>query len=254
MKIRADMILRQLQKRHFKRNDVFLTQVKNGRSWGSENLLIMDALAIRRSWTRPCYIGYEVKISRSDFVRDEKWPGYLQYCHEFYFACPVGLISPEELPKQVGLIYYDPQKDSIVTKRRALYRPIEISSEMLMYIIMSKFDDDRHPFFSDQREMLEAWVEDKKSRKELGNKVKSKLMQEIRMMKEQNQELKRIVGDVEVYKNIEEVLLNHGFSPWNRERWPKDLDKALSVSMSPEVVSDINRLSQLIERLRKAVS
>mgnify|MGYP001399901979 FL=1 len=254
MKIRADMILRQLQKRHFKRNDVFLTQVKNGRSWGSENLLIMDALAIRRSWTRPCYIGYEVKISRSDFVRDEKWPGYLQYCHEFYFACPVGLISPEELPKQVGLIYYDPQKDSIVTKRRALYRPIEISSEMLMYIIMSKFDDDRHPFFSDQREMLEAWVEDKKSRKELGNKVKSKLMQEIRMMKEQNQELKRIVGDVEVYKNIEEVLLNHGFSPWNRERWPKDLDKALSVSMSPEVVSDINRLSQLVERLRKAVS
>lgn len=254
MKIRADMILRQLQKRHFNRNDVFLTQVKNGRSWGSENLLIMDALAIRRSWTRPCYIGYEVKISRSDFVRDEKWPGYLQYCHEFYFACPVGLILPEELPKQVGLIYYDSQKDSIVTKRRALYRPIEISSEMLMYIIMSKLDDNRHPFFSDHREMLQAWVEDKKARKDLGNKVKSRLMQEIRKLEEENQELKRIVRDVEVYKNIEEVLLNHGFSPWNRERWPKDLDKALSVSMSPEVVSDINRLSQLVERLRKVVS
>lgn len=252
MKIRADMILRQLQKRHFKRGDVFLTEIKNGPSWNSSNLLILDALAIRKSWTKPCFTGYEVKVNRSDFLRDQKWPGYLQYCHEFYFACPVGLISPEELPKGVGLIYYNLEKDCISTKRKALYRPIEISTEMLMYIITAKFDSDRHPFFSDRREQLEAWVQDKISRRDLGYRVNMKLLEKISQLEKENSELKRQVDDICLFKEIEKVFEKHGY--WNRGKWADDLDKALSASIPPKVIADINMLSQLVESLRRAVS
>ncbi len=53
-------------------------------------------------------ISYEVKISRSDFLRDIKQPmkqrrGRL-YSSQFYFATPPGLIKPNEIPDWAGLI------------------------------------------------------------------------------------------------------------------------------------------------------
>lgn len=53
----------------------------------------------------------ETKISRADFLRDFKKPfrakgrGIGKYR---YFACPTGLIKPEELPEKWGLIYVEP--------------------------------------------------------------------------------------------------------------------------------------------------
>jgi len=69
---------------------------------------------------------YEIKISRADFLKDfkkgvynneffvdsgwKKTPIELKHqttrSHYFYYVCPVGLISPEEIPEKYGLIYY----------------------------------------------------------------------------------------------------------------------------------------------------
>lgn len=65
----------------------------------------MDALAIRTTTYHEALIGFEVKVSRADFVADKKWKRYLPYCDEFYFACPTGLIHPDEIPDYVGLAY-----------------------------------------------------------------------------------------------------------------------------------------------------
>ncbi len=49
---------------------------------------------------------HEVKVNRSDFLtemKSQKWIKYLSYCTQLYFACPLGLILPKELPKGVGL-------------------------------------------------------------------------------------------------------------------------------------------------------
>lgn len=53
----------------------------------------------------------EAKVSRSDFLADKK-KAFRQKPAEGvgkfrYFACPVGLIKPEELPPRWGLIYVD---------------------------------------------------------------------------------------------------------------------------------------------------
>ncbi len=261
IKVRSDMILRQLRKRHVNKarlDDVFLTEVKNGQSYVPQGqLLILDALAIRKSWAKPCFTGYEVKVSRSDFMRDQKWPGYMQYCHEFYFACPKGLIKLDELPKDVGLIYYNPEKDSISTKRKALYRPIEISQEMLMYIIMSKFDSDRHPFFSSQRELLEAWVKDKENMTELGHIVGTKMAQRLSDLERENKRLKAknewLTQESKLLNEIRDVLLAHGIRLYRGE-WAKQLDKALKSSLPPNIAANIDQLTQVVEKLRRAVS
>lgn len=69
-----------------------------------QGLLKFDGLAITKSYTKPNIIGYEIKVSRNDFLQDNKWHLYLQYCNEFYFVVPKGLVKKEELPDHVGLI------------------------------------------------------------------------------------------------------------------------------------------------------
>lgn len=53
-------------------------------------------------------IAYEIKVSRSDFLRDIKDPGKrawaLTFTDEFYYVAPRHLISAKELPDDCGLI------------------------------------------------------------------------------------------------------------------------------------------------------
>ena len=51
--------------------------------------------------------GYEIKVSRADFLQDKKWESYLKFCNWFYFVTPVGIIDPKELPDSIGLIEVD---------------------------------------------------------------------------------------------------------------------------------------------------
>lgn len=66
-----------------------------------------DVYSIARSYTRPSPIAYEVKISRSDFLKDTgaaKWSRYLDYAGGVMFACPAGLLAPADLPAGTGLM------------------------------------------------------------------------------------------------------------------------------------------------------
>ena len=58
---------------------------------------------------------YEVKISRSDFLRDKKKGKWAYFENKttfnlpnyFSYVCPEGLIKPEEIPAYAGLYYYE---------------------------------------------------------------------------------------------------------------------------------------------------
>ena len=113
MKCNASEILRLLRSRH--KDDVFVDEVKTGPT--GNGLLILDAWAMKKSWSRPSTIGYEIKVSRSDFTRDSKWHGYLDYCNEFYFVAPPGIIRPDELPPEAGLLTVASTKTKVFTKK-----------------------------------------------------------------------------------------------------------------------------------------
>ena len=106
--ITEKMIVGLLRVRH--KDEFFISQCKDGP--GHENhrrrrVAIMDGFAISNSWTsKKPYTCYEIKTSRSDFLSDKKWEKkYLPLCDRFYFVCPDGMIKPEELPDEAGLIY-----------------------------------------------------------------------------------------------------------------------------------------------------
>ena len=256
--IRADMILHQLQKRHTggQVKDAFFTEVKNGSSWFNDNLLRLDAIAIKKSWKSPCITGYEVKIDRQDFLRDDKWPGYLKYCHRFSFTCPVGLILPDELPDEVGLIYYNPEKDYLTTKRKAAFRMIEIPWEMLYYLVLSRLDSDRHPFFSNRREYLQAWVRDKADRQELAYIVSSKMAELVKAAEDKAVKLERkekeFEEELELLGRIRKILDAHGIRTYS---WQLEgaLKEALSRGMPPQMTETLERINRDVGNLIKAV-
>jgi hypothetical protein len=70
----------------------------------SDTGLRFDVVGIAK-YTRQVRI-YEVKSSRTDFLRDGKWEKYLDYCTHFSFVAPAGAIFRWELARGVGLIEY----------------------------------------------------------------------------------------------------------------------------------------------------
>ena len=147
-KVTANQILKKLKTLHTQKPDpralpdAFYAEVKSGRT--RPGYLRFDAVAIKQSWAKPCIMGYEIKVSRSDFLRDKKWQNYQKYCHEFYFVSPPGVVKIEDLDAagcgDVGLIYYSAEHDTLFVKRRAMYRKIDLRSPevvgMLMYLAM----------------------------------------------------------------------------------------------------------------------
>ncbi|GED35007.1 hypothetical protein P9G84_31890 [Brevibacillus centrosporus] len=252
--VKADEIKRALSKRHM--DDLFLTEVKTGATWSNKELLKFDAFAIKKSWAKPRLTGYEVKVSRSDFLQDEKWPGYLPHCHCFSFVCPKGLIAPEELTDGVGLIWYYPDTGALVTKRPAKYRLIDIPADLLYYILLSRTDSDRHPFFSDRREMIESYLTQKEARLRIGQDFKGRLFDEISglrtKVKELEDELRYGGNKGEQLTQIKEAAEKAGINT-NRRWWPNDVVEMLGQGMHPDMKHAIERIKRNVDEMTKLV-
>jgi hypothetical protein len=75
--VKSNDILKLLSEKHSE--DVFVPECKNGSTWLSTHLRL-DAWVMNRSWTKLKFTGYEIKVSRQDFLRDDthdiKWHNY----------------------------------------------------------------------------------------------------------------------------------------------------------------------------------
>lgn len=193
-------IIKCLESRHAR--DIAYPEV-NLSSSGSRR---MDYFAIKPTWSPITFIGYEVKVSRQDFLNDTKWFDYLDCCHMFYFAAPKGLINVSELPAQIGLVEYNPEKGTIRTKKRAIYRKIEhgpMLVDIMLHILMWKATAKEQPLPKRVRiEMWEDWLNDKDYSHEIGRKVSSKISI---LMREHTHKQKQKQRDKSKYENITDV-------------------------------------------------
>ena len=101
-------------------------------------------------------IEIEIKIDRSDFKNDFKktiWFGngpvlkhdYLADSNitykpnKFYYACPDGLIKPDEIPENYGLIYIQNHKRDIVKQAKFLHKTDLMQDNRLLKSLLNKF-------------------------------------------------------------------------------------------------------------------
>ncbi len=252
-KVTALDIKKALAEKHCQ--DFFLTEVKNGSTYfpPADGMKILDGLAIKKSYTKPCFTGYEIKVSRSDFLRDAKYHTYATLVNMLYVVCPKGMIDKAELPETVGLMYYDPEKKTITTRKKAIFRHVEYSSDMLLYIIYSRLDSDRVPFYSDRKEYLREYIAGKNDGREIGYRLGTKMAWEITGLKTEIESLQHYKRLRDAYAAVERVMQEHGVIFWSHdpEYTAKNLAAALDRKVPPEVESVRKQLEDCVSMLKK---
>ena len=163
--VRESDITKALKERHDKRGDFFASQVKMG-SAGSK---ILDGVAIPPTWSPRTIIGYEIKVTRADFLSDQKYPHYMETCNLFYFVVPKGLIKKDEVPRNVGIIEYNNGKLRQI--KHAIYEKRDINVDMLLHCIFYKVHQYNKP--KSKRELFEEMKLKVESR-EYGHEIAKK--------------------------------------------------------------------------------
>jgi len=164
-------------------------------------------------------IGYEIKISRQDFLRDNKWPKYLGMCNELYFVCPWKIIRIDEVPADCGLMWVSKSGTVVTKKKKAPYRKIEEPVNLLKYLLMARTEiDSRYQKLSYgnglNRQFWENWLIDKKENWCFGQKLGKSLREEIKKkILEVNFENARLQKLVKEYDKIATIIKELGFDP-----------------------------------------
>lgn len=94
-------------------------------------------------WAFNCYrsknfekVAFEIKVSRSDFLNEinkpEKRQQALSLSNRFYFAASKGLIKPEEIPDECGLVEFKEGNTNLSWTKPAPWREVSEPSWSFM--------------------------------------------------------------------------------------------------------------------------
>lgn len=253
MKATAKELLALLRVKHHE--DVFVSECKDGPSQMTRGHLRLDALVMNRSWTNACVTGYEIKVSRSDFLNDKKWPGYLGYCNQFTFVCPSSLIQPEEVGPECGLMWASKTGNRLYTKKKAPYRTVPNGNleSVFRYILMCRANIRPSQFVSlsqrSDEDYWRAWMEDKEQKANFGHYV-SKRIREIveRDIDKVQRENDRLGKENELFADIQQAMVDLGLvGKWDPVRKLKEMVQARG-KVIPQ------NLAYLIERATKTLA
>lgn len=193
--------------------DVFVPECKNGPTQGVDSYRRMDAWVLRKSWSNFGTIGYEVKVSRSDFLNDTKWTDYLPYCHEFYFVAPKGLIGKNELPKEAGLIEAFANGNGLRVVKKSPRRSEPIDELVLYYVLMCRTRIVSENGQPTREERIEAWAKTLDRAKSIGSELSRLVCAETRRIHDENVRLRNEAAKIE---EVKRQLTERGF---NLDRW-----------------------------------
>lgn len=209
--LNASDILSALRKKHHK--DIFVSEVKAGSSWLHSDVPRMDAWVMNPSWANPQTTAYEIKVSRGDFLSDEKWENYLPFCNKFWFVVPWKMVKPEEVPKNAGLMWCTSTGNRVIRKRKPEYRECDPSDLDLVYRYLLMW---RTQITREQRRQVDSvkywkdWLKQKKDKKKLGQRVSNELANIVRSAR---REEKKAREKVEGYEFVRKRLEELGFNP-----------------------------------------
>ena len=244
-----------------KNNFVCIPQCKTGASWLSRDMSIIDMWCMKKSWTNPLVIGYEIKTSRSDFLNDKKWRGYLPYCNEFYFVVTGKNVAiPDEMSDGVGLKYISSTGTRIYTKRKAIYRDVEIPEEIYRYILMGRVSISRDDIVTDKTLFWRNWLKTKELNYQLGHRISKELRDVIdNKMKDLERTNNHIVDENKKLNDVKRYLESTGInykelSQWNTAGHVADRLNEINSGFSKEFTNILGRCKNNIEQIQQILA
>lgn len=233
MTVTASDVLQLLRVKHAE--DVFVDECKDGPTHGAEAMLRFDAWVMRKSWANPATIGYEIKVSRSDWLRDVKLTSYLSAVHEFYVVAPRGVLQLEELPDGVGYLEVASTGRRLLTKRKAAHRE-PISDHLLStmtYVLMCRSVIRREHFHGQLQSPLDYWrefVAGRRDERSVGRAASKLIATRFREMEERAREVERAARRLKV---VEDRLAERGVrmeSFWSPEALAESILERMGLS------------------------
>lgn len=251
MKYTAKALMDLLAARHA--NDVFVPECKDGPTHTSRHIR-MDAWVMPRSWSRPWVSAYEVKVTRADFLQDNKWPAYLDLCNAFSFVTPPKLIDPAELPDGVGLIECTRNATRLLTRRKAAHRDVVIPESVWRYVLMcrARIVQPNHTTRSRQ-EFWTEWLRERETDRTLGWEVGGKIRQLYeenveRVEKENNRLASENEGLAEVKRILDEMGIT-SVNTWRTEQLIRDRIAESRSGMTRELRKSLEAAGERISKL-----
>jgi len=224
--------------------DIFVDECKSGSTWMNNTHSRIDAWVMKKSWAHSETIGYEVKVSRSDFQRDGKYVNYLAMCNSLYFVCPWKMIEVSELPLEVGLIYVSKNGTSLITRKKAVKRDIEDLSDVYKYVLMSRCKIVTSGFGCNKDDYWKRFAEDKDNSLDIGKisskKIRKLLTEEVFNVRNEMKSIQKKAEDMqEQYNSVAyavEFLKSIGIDPnsYNRRSISKyNIEREISEKIKP---------------------
>lgn len=251
--IHAYEIVRLLHEKHA--NDVAYSEVKNGptHAAGKGELRKLDFWAMVPTWSPPTAIGYEIKVSRGDFLRDEKWQSYLPYCNRFYFVSPAGVIKADEVPEEAGLIWCTTNATGLLTKKKAPHRDVRIPDPFWRYLFMSKV---KQPATTKERwtEILEGKQADYAIGRANSERLRKQVEARIDAVRRENADLLQRINR---YDEIRVTLESMGIDPnrppgrWGLESKIEAFQELFPRRLKEEVKHAARNLSDLLKEIER---
>ena len=246
--MRADELLDALGERHAK--DVFVAECKNGPTQtGSHRRL--DAWVMLKTWSPVTTIGYEIKVSRADWRRDEKVGEYAGLVHLLYVVAPKDVVPRDEVPPGVGLLEPVGTQKRLVTRVKAQRREIEMPVSLLVYVLMCRAEIVRRGYDptddgerrSYRYRMLAEWAAEKSERRALNRLLGKKIRDQFDA---QEQELRRLTQKLSMLEQVAARIRELGFDPevptgsWRVEQRIKELSREIPASL-PRQLEQLSR-------------
>lgn len=244
----ASALVAMLAARHA--DDVFVPECKDGPTQTRAHLRL-DAWVLAKTWSPITTIGYEVKVDRGDWRRDDKIHNYMPLCHLLYVVAPKGIVPADELPAGVGLMEPVGTGGRLQIKRKAARREIALPAELMVYVLMCRTKITRETGPLEDRgwrvRQLEDWVKSKGERRELSYAVSQRIRDAFDAQESKIREQERRHEELEAVRQRVAELgfdINQPVSRWNVRR---KLD-ALNVTVSSWTLQQMRDAAKLIER------
>jgi hypothetical protein len=231
--------------------EVFVTE---GSRLGTMRL---DFLSIVHSWAKPNVTGYEVKVTRQDFLRDHKWTAYLPMCNSFVFVTAAGVATLGEIPAEAGWQELSANGKMLITRKKAPRRPMDPATEAMLYkhLLMRKAKLGIPP-----REYWRDWLTQKRADRELGQRVSKEIRHTVRERIEKTQDENRRleienkslqqVRDGMIALGLDPARVIHGGSWWVE----RELRKIAEAKNAGPVVAAAEKLGKDAQEILSALS
>lgn len=241
----ANHLTELLRARHVK--DIFVPECKMG-AGGSRTL---DGWALLPTWSPLTAIGYEIKVSRSDWLQDQKFEEYRSACHLFFVVALRGVVQIGELPPGVGLLEPIGQGTGcrLVMRAKATRgtpddaRLVRLMAHVLMW------RKDQRDYGAQTREQRAAfwksWVAEREDFHVVGRSVRGRMRQ---ILDEAIQAKQTAESRARRLEDVDAVLTELGIRPgWDRWSTRRSVENSAETGGGPDARGARPRDSQPID-------